>query len=278
MAKKGLGKGLEALIDLENVQEIENETTNEIDINLIDINKNQPRKNFDKDKLEELARSIGEVGIIQPLVVIKKKNRYEIVAGERRYRAARLAGLKKVPVIVRELSKQEHLELSIIENIQREDLNPIEEAKAYDALMKNHSLKQEEIAQILGKSRSAVTNALRLLNLPDFIQVSIAEGSITAGHARALLSVEDPEIQKSIHEKIIKEELSVREAERICNNLKKKEDKVPKTKDEEITFAEQKFSDKINSKVSIKGNLDKGKLVIEYYSKEQLMEIFDMLK
>ena len=278
MAKKGLGKGLEALIDLENVQEIENETTNEIDINLIDINKNQPRKNFDKDKLEELARSIGEVGIIQPLVVIKKKNRYEIVAGERRYRAARLAGLKKVPVIVRELSKQEHLELSIIENIQREDLNPIEEAKAYDALMNNHSLKQEEIAQILGKSRSAVANALRLLNLPDFLQVSIAEGSITAGHARALLSVEDPEIQKSIHEKIIKEELSVREAERICNNLKKKEDKVPKTKEEEITFAEQKVSDKINSKVSIKGNLDKGKLVIEYYSKDQLMEIFDMLK
>ena len=192
MAKKALGKGLGALMDIrEEIDQEQQKTPSEIDIQLIDINPNQPRKNFDAEKLRELAESIRQHGIIQPLVLKPEKARYLIVAGERRYRAARMAGLKQVPAVIKEVTDQELLQLSIIENIQREDLNPLEEAEGIAELMAQFSLNQEEAAEILGRSRSAVANSLRLLNLPQSVKEAVVEGKLSAGHARALLAIRD---------------------------------------------------------------------------------------
>ena len=212
MTKKRLGRGLEALL---NVEENEYEEIVELRINDIEPNLEQPRKSFDEESLRELAESIKKHGIVQPIIVRKENDTYRIVAGERRWRAAKIANLEKIKAIVKDLTDQEILEVALIENLQREDLNPIEEAEAYEKLIKEHGLKQEEIAEIVGKSRPAVANSLRLLSLPDEIKSGLVERKITSGHARALLAIEDPEVQKRVMEEIIKMNYNVRQTEKI---------------------------------------------------------------
>ena len=281
MGKKALGKGLEALISVkEDLQNINSSQTEEVDISLIDINTNQPRKNFDKDKLNELAQSIKENGIIQPLVLRKESNgRYTIIAGERRYRAARISKLKTVPAVFRDVNDKELLQLAIIENIQREDLDDIEEANAINDLMKSYDLSQEETANVIGKSRSSVANSLRLLNLPVSIQKMVSEKKITAGHAKAILSLDSEEDQKKVAEDVINKDLSVRDTEKIVKNYGKQ--KTPKERDREkdieVEFAEKKISDYLETKVTINGTRSKGKIIIEYYDKEQLDDLFLIL-
>ena len=249
-------------------------------ISQIEPNKSQPRKNFNEDSLQELADSIKQFGIIQPLVVQKKDKYYEIIAGERRWRAARIAGLKEVPVIIKDYSEQEVVEIALIENIQREDLNPIEEAQAYKRLLEEYNLKQDEVAERVSKSRTAVTNSMRLLKLSDKVQEMLIDEMITSGHARAILAIEDEELQYEIAERVMDEKLSVRETEKLVkaiNNPKKKKDKV------EINRAvydelEVKIKDAIgnNVKLSPKAN-GKGKIEIEYYSTDDLERITDIL-
>ena len=289
--KSGLGKGLETLIPVGEMEEIDNLIVKEkkteknsgdtvLKISQIEPNKSQPRKNFNEDSLQELADSIKQFGIIQPLVVQKKNKYYEIIAGERRWRAARIAGLKEVPVIIKDYSEQEVVEIALIENIQREDLNPIEEAQAYERLLEEYNLKQDEVAERVSKSRTAVTNSMRLLKLSDKVQEMLIDEMITSGHARAILAIEDEELQYEIAERVMDEKLSVRETEKLVkaiNNPKKKKDKV------EINRAvydelEVKIKDAIgnNVKLSPKAN-GKGKIEIEYYSTDDLERITDIL-
>ena len=289
--KSGLGKGLETLIPVGEMEEIDNLIVKEkktekssgdtvLKISQIEPNKSQPRKNFNEDSLQELADSIKQFGIIQPLVVQKKNKYYEIIAGERRWRAARIAGLKEVPVIIKDYSEQEVVEIALIENIQREDLNPIEEAQAYKRLLEEYNLKQDEVAERVSKSRTAVTNSMRLLKLSDKVQEMLIDEMITSGHARAILAIEDEELQYEIAERVMDEKLSVRETEKLVkaiNNPKKKKDKV------EINRAvydelEVKIKDAIgnNVKLSPKAN-GKGKIEIEYYSTDDLERITDIL-
>ena len=232
MSKKSvLGKGLGALIPDE-IHEKEIEEENTLPIESIKSNNNQPRKSFDEERIKELAQSIKEFGIIQPIIVKKiyNENKYEIVAGERRWRAAKLAGLEEVPVIIKEISNREVLEISLIENIQREDLNPIEESKAYQELLKNFNLTQEDLSKKLGKSRVAITNSLRLLNLDDRVQEMLIHEIITEGHGRALLAIKDTDIQFQIAQKIVINKLSVRETEKLVKSLNKKEEVKENTK------------------------------------------------
>lgn len=289
--KSGLGKGLETLIPVGEMEEIDNLIVKEkkteknsgdtvLKISQIEPNKSQPRKNFNEDSLQELADSIKQFGIIQPLVVQKKDKYYEIIAGERRWRAARIAGLKEVPVIIKDYSEQEVVEIALIENIQREDLNPIEEAQAYKRLLEEYNLKQDEVAERVSKSRTAVTNSMRLLKLSDKVQEMLIDEMITSGHARAILAIEDEKLQYEIAERVMDEKLSVRETEKLVkaiNNPKKKKDKV------EINRAvydelEVKIKDAIgnNVKLSPKAN-GKGKIEIEYYSTDDLERITDIL-
>ncbi len=289
--KSGLGKGLETLIPVGEMEEIDNLIVKEkkteknsgdtvLKISQIEPNKSQPRKNFNEDSLQELADSIKQFGIIQPLVVQKKDKYYEIIAGERRWRAARIAGLKEVPVIIKDYSEQEVVEIALIENIQREDLNPIEEAQAYKRLLEEYNLKQDEVAERVSKSRTAVTNSMRLLKLSDKVQEMLIDEMITSGHARAILAIEDEELQYEIAERVMDEKLSVRETEKLVkaiNNPKKKKNKV------EINRAvydelEVKIKDAIgnNVKLSPKAN-GKGKIEIEYYSTDDLERITDIL-
>ena len=289
--KSGLGKGLETLIPVGEMEEIDNLIVKEkkteknsgdtvLKISQIEPNKSQPRKNFNEDSLQELADSIKQFGIIQPRVVQKKNKYYEIIAGERRWRAARIAGLKEVPVIIKDYSEQEVVEIALIENIQREDLNPIEEAQAYKRLLEEYNLKQDEVAERVSKSRTAVTNSMRLLKLSDKVQEMLIDEMITSGHARAILAIEDEELQYEIAERVMDEKLSVRETEKLVkaiNNPKKKKDKV------EINRAvydelEVKIKDAIgnNVKLSPKAN-GKGKIEIEYYSTDDLERITDIL-
>ena len=300
--KTGLSRGLESLIPLGAMEEIEsndnksagekkNTKTSEekvnssgetiVKISQIEPNRNQPRKNFDEDALQELADSIKQYGIIQPLVVQKKGKLYEIIAGERRWRAARLAKLKEIPVIIKEYTAQEIMEIALIENIQREDLNPIEEAQAYKRLIDEYKLKQDEVAERVSKSRTAITNSIRLLKLCDKVQEMLIEELISSGHARALLSIDDEEVQYNIAVKIMDEKLSVRETEKLVKTIlnPKKEKTVEKVENmavyEEI---ENKIKDAIGTKVKLtpKSN-GKGKIEIQYYSNEELerlMEIF----
>ena len=289
--KAGLGKGLETLIPVGEMEEIDNLIVKEkkteknsgdtvLKISQIEPNKSQPRKNFNEDSLQELADSIKQFGIIQPLVVQKKDKYYEIIAGERRWRAARIAGLKEVPVIIKDYSEREVVEIALIENIQREDLNPIEEAQAYKRLLEEYNLKQDEVAERVSKSRTAVTNSMRLLKLSDKVQEMLIDEMITSGHARAILAIEDEELQYEIAERVMDEKLSVRETEKLVkaiNNPKKKKNKV------EINRAvydelEVKIKDAIgnNVKLSPKAN-GKGKIEIEYYSTDDLERITDIL-
>lgn len=234
-AARGLGKGLDSLIPaaVPKAEPVETETKKEenaqgtyVKITKVEPNREQPRKNFDEDALQELADSIKQYGIVEPLIVQDRNTYYEIIAGERRWRAAKLAGLKEVPVIVRNYTEQEIVEISLIENIQREDLNPIEEAQAYRRLLTEFNLKQDEVAERVSKSRTAVTNSMRLLKLCDEVQQMIIDDMITTGHARALISIEDAEQQYTIAQKVFDEKLSVRDVEKLVKNLNKPEKQI----------------------------------------------------
>ncbi|RXM74205.1 ParB/RepB/Spo0J family partition protein [Clostridium tetani] len=282
MSKKSvLGKGLGALIPNE-IQEKEIERKNTLPIESIKSNDNQPRRSFDEEKISELSQSIKEFGIIQPIIVKKIANgtKYEIVAGERRWRAAKLAGLEEVPVIIKELSNREVLEISLIENIQREDLNPIEESKAYQELLNSFNLTQGDLSKKLGKSRVTITNSLRLLNLDARVQEMLIRELITEGHGRALLAIKDINIQFEIAQKIIINKLSVRETERVVKSLNKKEE----TKDSIVSKnnpyyedIKNRLEDFFQTKVKIDNKNNKGKIEIEYYSEEDLQRIIDIL-
>ena len=250
----------------------------------VEPSREQPRKQFDADALQELAESIKQFGVLQPLLVQKKEDYYEIIAGERRWRASKLAGLKEVPVIVKEFTEQEAVEISLIENIQREDLNPIEEAMAYKRLMEEFHLKQDAIAERVSKSRTAVTNSMRLLKLDDRVQQMLIDEMISTGHARALLALESKDAQAEAAVKVFDEKLSVRETERLVkellNPVQKKEEKT-KNQAEELVYKnlEEKIKQIIGSKVAINRRTDnKGKIEIEYYSQEELERIVELLE
>ena len=254
-----------------------------IPISKIEPNRDQPRKYFDDAAISELADSVRQFGVIQPLLVQKKDGYYEIIAGERRWRAAKKAGLKEVPVIVKNFSGQEAVEVALIENIQREDLNPIEEAKAYERLVHDFGLSQEEVAGRVSKSRSAVTNSMRLLKLGEDIQKMVENGSISEGHARAILGVSDPELQRQIADQIVAQKLSVRQTEKLVRELtssssKKKEKSVDEAREAIIHDISEKLKTALGTKVSIRDNGKRGKIEIEYYSDDELERIFDLIR
>lgn len=295
--KKGLGRGLSSLFGDYDEYDIEEKTPNkpeleknnyniddiknsvvELDVGLIDRNENQPRKTFDEKALKDLSQSIKQHGIIQPLLVQKIANRYQIIAGERRFRAARLAGLKTVPVIIKEYTEEQVSEVAIIENLQREDLNPIESARAIQELMDKYNLTQEDVSEKIGKSRPAIANTLRLLTLPKIIINYIEQGKLTAGHARTLLSIENEKQMLEIAELVISKKLSVRELEQLVKKINKP------IKQNSINNQSLELKDFINNlnrlfstKVSVIGNDKKGRIFIDYYSAEDLQRIYDIL-
>ena len=285
MARKGLGTGLDSFFGDNDIAEItapsaESGTT-ELLTTEIEPNKNQPRKTFDKEKIEALASSIREQGIIQPIVVTPQKNgRYMIVAGERRWRAAKKAGLKKVPVVVKEYTQEEIAQIALVENLQREDLNPIEEALGYRSLLEEYSLTQEAVSTITGKSRSAVANSIRLLSLDKDEQILLLDGKITSGHARALLSIEDKSIRKALAERIVGENLNVRQAEAAAKAMQKQRS-VTKKKNPavmaEILRLEESLASSLGTKVKISHTKKKGKIEIEYYGNEDLERILGLI-
>ena len=307
--RNGLGKGLDSLIPDKNVkpeaeakvsvekslknknpktEKTDSENTHEnptgelmLNINEVEPNRGQPRKEFDEDALLELADSVRQYGILQPIIVQKNKGFYEIIAGERRWRAAKLAGLKEVPVIIKEYTSQQVVEISLIENIQRENLNPIEEAMAFKRLLDEFNLKQDEVAERVSKSRTAVTNSMRLLKLDDKVQQMIIDDMISTGHARALLAIDNKEQQYSIATKIFDEKLSVRETEKLVKSLKNPKKKVEKEKIEHV-FVYNDLIDKMKNVMGTKVNINakangKGKIEIEYYSEEELERIYDLI-
>ena len=255
-----------------------------VKISSVEPNINQPRKQFDEDALLELSESVKQYGILQPLLVSDKKDYYEIIAGERRWRAAKLAGLKEVPVIVKEFSEQELVEISLIENIQREDLNPVEEAKAYKRLIDEFNLKQDEVADRVGKSRTAVTNSMRLLKLTDKVQQMLIDEMITAGHARAILAISDNEKQETVAMKVFDEKLSVRETESLVKRMleppkTEKKSKFTTAEDAIYESLEEKMKSIMGTRVQIhRKKKDKGKIEIEYYSKDELERIIDLFE
>ena len=304
--KSGLGRGLDALFPEKTVQNNKIQTVKTVKsektipteskksnqqensngermmkISLIEPNRDQPRKKFDEDALQELSESIKQYGILQPLLVSDKKDYYEIVAGERRWRAAKMAGLKEVPVVIKEFSTQEIVEISLIENIQREDLNPVEEAMAYKRLMDEFHLKQDEIAERVSKSRTAVTNSMRLLKLDSRVQQMMVDEMISAGHARAILAIADTEKQYNVAMKVFDEKLSVRETEKLVKNVlmptKKKKTASDSTEDAIYESLEEKMKNITGTRVFIhRKKNNKGKIEIEYYSRDDLDRIIDL--
>lgn len=298
--KTGLGKGLDSLIQVQSPKKTESATNQSavvekvlkkeevmVKITEIEPNREQPRKSFDEDSLLELAESIKQFGVIQPLIVQKKDDYFEIIAGERRWRAAKLAGLKEIPVIVKQYTEQEVVEISLIENIQRENLNPIEEAQAYKRLLTEFKLKQDEVAERVSKSRTAVTNSMRLLKLDERVQQMVIDDMISTGHARALLTLDDKNQQFHIATRIFDEKLSVRDTERLMKSLQNHGQKTAK-KDSVIENAfiykdiEEKIKGILGTKVYVNHkNGNKGKIEIEYYSNEELerlLELFETIK
>lgn len=293
--KKGLGRGLGAFFGDDVVQEAKNEKSEPkgevmIKLSYIEPNKDQPRKEFREEQLQELAESIRQYGVLQPLLVQKKGDYYEIIAGERRWRAAKIAGIKEVPVVIREYSEQETVEIALIENVQREDLNPIEEAAAYQRLMQEFHMKQEEIADRVAKSRAAVANSIRLLNLMPEVQQFLIEGQISSGHARALLAMEDPAKQKELAETVINKHMNVRETENAVKALQKSAEKTgdsrkkgKKEEDLALELAYKELEDRMKmvmgTKVSInRKDRKKGKIEIEYYSEAELERIVELIE
>ena len=303
--KKGLGRGLNQLIPTgdeartkskstpgettktitkEVVKEVVKEVEHKVKITKIAPNKSQPRKQFDEDALQELADSIKQYGVLEPLIVTKKGKFYEIIAGERRWRAARLAGVKEVPVVIREYTDREIMEISLIENIQREDLNPIEEALAYESLINEYSLTQEEVAEKVSKHRSTIANSLRLLKLCDEVRQMIIEDKLTTGHARALIPIEDAELQTEAANFIFDNKLSVRDTEIYIKKLlsipKESKENIVATNDLSIFYndIESRLKDILGAKIAIKSkNNEKGKIEINYYSQDELERITEML-
>lgn len=290
MAARGLGKGLDSLIpnavgeakkDISKKAPEEKGPETMVKITKVEPNREQPRKNFDEDALQELADSIKQFGLLQPILVQDRKDHYEIIAGERRWRAAKLAGLKEVPVIIRNYTEQEIVEISLIENIQREDLNPIEEAQAYKRLLTEFNLKQDEVAERVSKSRAAVTNSIRLLKLSDQVQQMVIDEMISTGHARALLAVENEEEQYNLAQKIFDEKLSVRDVEKMVKNLhkpvkpKKLDDKALQAIYQDI---EEKLKQKLSTKVTVSSKgAGAGKIEIEFYNHEDLDRLLEMI-
>lgn len=276
--KSALGKGLGALIPNDILVKEDNKPSL-IDINLIKSNDKQPRKSFDDVKIAELAQSIKEHGIIQPIILNKKDDYYTIVAGERRWRASKLLGLKEVPAIVMDLSDKDILEISLIENIQRQDLNPIEEALAYQKLLSDFNLTQEELSKRVGKSRVAISNTIRLTALCDTVKQYLIDEVITEGHGRALLAIEDPKLQSEIAQKVIDEKLSVRELERLIKSIKS--DKKTREKSREMSpyykDVTERLQNYFGTKVNISNKNNKGKIEIEYYSDEDLQRILEII-
>ena len=303
--KKGLGRGLNQLIPTgdeartkskstpgettktitkEVVKEVVKEVEQKVKITQIEPNKSQPRKQFDEDALQELADSIKQYGVLEPLIVTKKGKFYEIIAGERRWRAARLAGVKEVPVVIREYTDREIMEISLIENIQREDLNPIEEALAYESLINEYSLTQEEVAEKVSKNRSTIANSLRLLKLCDEVRQMIIEDKLTTGHARALIPIEDAELQTEAANFIFDNKLNVRDTEIYIKKLlsipKESKENIVATNDLSIFYndIESRLKDILGAKIAIKSkNNEKGKIEINYYSQDELERITEML-
>ena len=274
--RKALGKGLSALIP-EELEKEDYERIQEIDIDLISPNPNQPRKVFEQDKLDELTESIKKYGVIQPIIVRKEGEFYTIIAGERRWRACKNANIKTMPCIIRDIEKRNASEIALIENIQREDLNAIDEANAYEFIMERYGITQEQVSNIVGKSRVYVTNILRLSNLDDYVKDKIIKNLISAGHGRAILSLEK-EKQKSITDIIIRDNLSVRDVENLVKATKKVKRNTKPEKDKYLAYLEDVLTDRFSSKVNIKSNKDKGKIEIEYHSSEDLNRILDLLK
>lgn len=296
MAARGLGKGLDSLIpNAVGEAKVKKETSGTkaaeekggqetiVKISMVEPNRKQPRKNFDEDALQELSDSIKQFGLIQPILVQDRKDHYEIIAGERRWRAAKMAGLKEIPVIIRDYSEREIMEISLIENIQREDLNPIEEAQAYKRLLEEFHLKQDEVAERVSKSRAAVTNSMRLLKLSDEVQQMLIDDMISTGHARTLLAIEDPEEQYTVAQKIFDEKLSVRDVEKLVKNLHKPEKTVKKAVDNKTMEAiyldiEEKLKARLSTKVTVTSKGDgAGKIEIEFYNHEDLDRLIDMM-
>lgn len=296
--KKGLGRGLDDLlgnssqegepkvktVTKEVIKEVIKEVEQKVNINLVEPNKSQPRKQFDEEALGELAESIKQFGVLEPLLVTKKGEYYEIIAGERRWRAARLAGLKEIPVIIRDYTDKEIMEISLIENIQREDLNPIEEAQAYEALINEYNLKQEEVAQRVSKSRSTITNSLRLLKLCEDVRQMVMYNMLSTGHARALIPIEDPKLQYETAAIVYDQKLSVRETEAyvksILENKPEKEANDKPLKDMSVFYTdiENKLKSVLGAKIAIKAASNgKGKIEINYYSQDELDRIAEML-
>lgn len=278
MSKRGLGKGLEALIP--KVEQKEKGFILEIEVESLTPNLFQPRKNFNKEKMEELKESIKKHGIIQPIVVRKMANGYEIIAGERRLKAAKEIGLKKVPAIIKSINNEKSLEIALVENIQREDLNPVEQANAFKRLIDEFNLTQQELAEVTGKSRTLVTNTIRLLKLNPEIQKNISEGKISFGHAKLLLSIEDEEVQRAVCDRIIANDLSVRDTEQLIKNIEKAQKKQFKVKNvtiERFPDVEGKLRDVLGTKINILYDGKKGKISIEFYSKEDLRRIAGLL-
>jgi ParB family chromosome partitioning protein len=284
--KKGLGKGLDIMIPEQIIKTVEEKSDNvsrETMIHISDIepNKSQPRKRFDEDSLQELADSIKQYGVIQPLILQKRDKFYEIIAGERRWRAARIAGLKEVPAIIKDYSPQEMVEIALIENIQREDLNPIEEAQTYHRLIREFDLKQDEVAERVSKSRAAVTNSMRLLKLDERVQQMLIDEMLTNGHARALLAIENNEKQYNTASKIFDEKLSVRETEKLVKQIinEKPQKEIAATQEDDFIYRdiEDRIRNIMGTKVSIhKKNHNKGSIEIEYFSAEELDRIIDL--
>ena len=294
--KRGLGKGLDSLIPTNVMMESEvkhatvstasspeeeKDGTLMVKLSKVEPNREQPRKNFDEDSLQELAESLKQFGMLQPILVQNRGDYYEIIAGERRWGAAKIAGLKEVPVIVRELTDQEIVEISLIENIQREDLNPIEEAQAYKRLLTEFHLKQDEVAERVSKSRTAVTNSMRLLKLCDEVQKMVVDDMISTGHARALISIEDPEEQYLIAQKIFDEKLSVREVEKLVKDLYKPP-KPPKEENKTLQAIYQEISERLKQSLSTKVSVSAkqngaGKIEIEFYNHEDLERLLERI-
>ncbi|EHI54813.1 hypothetical protein HMPREF9333_02014 [Johnsonella ignava ATCC 51276] len=305
--KRGLGKGLNAVFGESNILNTEEDdkisVSNTADgmnkadegikgdimikVSLIEPNMNQPRKEFRKEELDELTQSIKQYGVLQPIIVKKNGERYEIIAGERRWRAAQKAGLTEIPAVIREYSKRESIEISIIENIQRADLNPLEEARAYNSLLEEYGLKHEEIAERVSKSRAAITNSLRLLKLDESIQQLVAEKKLNQGQARALLSIEDKDLQKQAAQEVIKKDLNVRKVEQLVKLLQTAKKRQEKTDDEsketrDYSLFYKDYEEKIRSKFSAKVRINrkdknKGRIEIEYYSQAELERIIELI-
>ena len=293
MASRGLGRGLDALIPAGGTTKPAKQNNNDdkpqaetnVKISRVEPSRTQPRKNFDEDSLQELADSIKQFGLLQPILVQDRKEYYEIIAGERRWRAAKLAGLKEIPVIIKSYTNQEIVEISLIENIQREDLNPIEEALAFKRLLEEFHLKQDEVAERVSKSRTTVTNSLRLLKLCDEVQQMIINDMLSTGHARALIPIEDAEIQLQLAQRIFDEKLSVREVEKIVKTIlnpdsdKEKKDELPQNIRFIYEEIENKLKERLSRKVEIssKGKNGSGKLQIEFYSNDDLERLIELL-